>query len=529
MRTLYTNFTDALAHEPRQMLVENGRILEYAPPVPSPDIPTIDLGGRYILPSFIDAHCHILPTGLDLLNLHLGTTRSHEEVLDLVRHRHEEQPDGWLFAVHYDQNRYGGVHLARHDLDRISSTRPIILRHVNGHASVANSAALTAAGVTDSTPDPAGGSFRRDADGRPDGVLFEDAHDLVSNAAPMPTLEEMVHAIMRAGEAMRSLGIMCATDMMTGRFDLLMELEAYRLAAERGCPIHTRLYLQWKPVFGPRAVERAQLDDAIARLDQTSAGKMTSRVSGIKIFADGAIASATAAIYGRYTGQTSTGPLISRNAKAAEHPDREVSGQLIYSPDRLHQMVLTAHEAGYSVATHSIGDYSTDLVMDAYEATGEPQRHRIEHAMLLSDAQIDRLVRLGCSVAFQPEFIMALGHAYLAQLGPERAAKIKRSRSVIDAGIPLSFNSDRPVVAGDPWDGILTASKRPEPFDPSENCTREEAILAYTVEGARVNGDFGTMGELKAGQLADFQLYEEDPLTASRPKPSGTGDVSLTS
>jgi predicted amidohydrolase YtcJ len=313
---------------------------------------------------------------------------------------------------------------------------------------------------------------------------------------------------------MRALGITCASDMMTGRFDLLRELEAYRLAASRGCKIRTRLYMQWSPVFGPKAVDRRELDARISALDPT-----TCRVAGAKIFADGAIGSATAAIYGRYSGEPAQGPVLSRHMRstAGSAPEGvETDGQLIYSPDRLKKMVRVAHDAGYPIAIHSIGDYSTDLVMAAFEAVGDASRHRVEHAMLLSDAQIVRMAELRCFCTMQPEFLLRFGHAYLRQLGPEKRFRLKRARSVIDAGIPLSFNSDRPIVDGDPWDGILTAERRPEGFDQAENVTRLEALRAYTVEGARVNGD-KDMGELRPGQLADFQLYDEDPLIAPRP------------
>jgi predicted amidohydrolase YtcJ len=244
---------------------------------------------------------------------------------------------------------------------------------------------------------------------------------------------------------------------------------------------------------------------------------MGTRIGGIKIFADGAIGSATAAIYGTYTGCTANGPRISRHGRPAQGPDGvEVSGQLIYSPERLADMVRVAHEAGYRVATHTIGDYSTDLVMDAYQATGEAKRHRVEHAMLLSDAQIERLAALGCDVTFQPEFLIRFGHSYRRQLGHERSRDLKRTRSVLDAGIPLGFSSDLPIVRGEPWDGVVAASERPEGFNPKEACTREEAIRLYTEGAARVSGLGDRFGTLDPGQQADFQLLEADPLTTSR-------------
>src|SRR5207253_2957968 len=145
------------------------------------------------------------------------------------------------------------------------------------------------------------------------------------------------------------------------------------------------------------------------------------------------------------------------------------------------------------------------------EQLDSARHHRIEHAMILSDAQIERMAALGCKCTMQPEFLMRCGHSYNRQLGPERAALLKRCRSVLDAGIPLSFNSDRPIVAGDPVAGIRTAVNRPEGFDPSENVTMEEALLAYTSSGAFSNDDAEIMGSLTVGQLADFQVLANNP------------------
>lgn len=448
----------------------------------------VDLGGRWVYPGFVDAHCHILPTGLDLQKLQLGQCQSQQDVLDAVRGAMTSlEPGQWLQAVHYDQNRFvGGAHLDREQLDRISSTIPILLRHVNGHASVANSAALEAAGVDGSTPDPEGGEYHRDASGRLTGLLLEDAHSDVTDKVPHPDLEQMVSAILRACDAMAKLGVTTATDMMTGRWDLATELRAYKLAAERGAPVRLRLMLQWGRVFGARAISRDLLNELVGEMDEDRC-----KVVGIKIFADGAIGSATAAIYGAFN---TTGG----------------DGQLIYKPERLNQMVTTASSAGYPVAIHTIGDRSSDLVMDAFELTEEPSKHRIEHIMMMSDAQIERLASIGCHSTMQPEFLAHFGHVYRAQLGPERASKLKRARSVLDAGIPLSFNSDRPIVQGDPLVGIQMAVQRPEGFDPAENVTYEEAVRAYTEMGAHSNRDVGRYGQLVPGMAADFVVLSAD-------------------
>jgi len=491
---------------PRMLETEGGRVAGFREAgggvglrVPQ----VIDCGGQVLLPKFIDAHCHILPTGLDLLKLDLSACATQEQVLDAVRDR-VASTEGWVLAVQYDQTKYpGGRHITRAELDAISGSRPILLRHYNGHASVANSAALAAAGVNEQTPDPAGGEFGRGVDGLLNGLLLETAHEYVWERTPKVSREEMVTAILAAGEKMADLGIGMAADMMTGRFNLEDEVWAYREAARQGCRIRTRLYVQWREVFGPKGVGLARLRELEASLDDPD----QTRICGIKLFADGAIGSATAAIYGSYSGQEAKSPKVSRHGRKTEAEG--TSGQLIYSPEKLIEMTRTASDAGYQVAIHAIGDYATDLVLDAFEATGCPERHRLEHAMILSDAQIERIQRLNPFVTFQPEFLMRFGHAYRLQLGEERTSLLKRSRSVLDAGIRLSYNSDRPIVPGDPMDGIRTAVRRPAGFDQTENVILHEAVRAYTLAGAEVCGDT-TMGSLAVGELADYQLLSPE-------------------
>ncbi len=503
-------FTDPFTGSRQDMLVSNNRVVYRGLPLDSSPVgyEVQSLLGKFLWPKYVDNHCHVIPTGLNLSKLNLRDCITSDEFLEAIRMRHKSHPDGWLVAVQYDQNRSGGDFLTRTDLDAISGTRPIYVTHANGHAGIANSAALRLAGIDETVKDPSGGKFRRDASGRLDGILLEMAHEQVLAASPQPTIAEMTQAVLDAGQHMASVGIGAATDMMTGAYDMLSELKAYGDAARQGCPVHLRLYLQWKHVFGPRAVAAGVLQEAIEALPRDRV-----KVCGIKIFADGAIASATAAIYGKYSGAEATGPRISRNANgAAEFSNREVSGQLIYSQDRLRKMVLTAHEAGFNVATHAIGDYAADLVMDAYESTGEPGRHRLEHAMILSDGQIERIAKARTRVTFQPEFMVRFGPAYQRQLGPERAARLERARSVLGAGIPLSFSSDQPIVTGDPMVGMRTAVNRPEGFDPAENVTPLEALTLYTSAAAEANGDGETMGSLNPGMWADYLVSESDPL-----------------
>jgi predicted amidohydrolase YtcJ len=446
--------------------------------------------GKVALPGFIDAHCHILPSGLDLLKLDLRECRSKAAVLAAIKEWRPRVAEGhWLHAIQYDQNHWG-KHLTAAEIDEVCADVPVLLRHSNGHASVANSAALKAARITSQTPDPMGGEFVRDLNGAMTGVLLEKAHEVVTSRAPAPTRDEMVAAIIRAGESMARFGITTATDMMTGRWDLGMELEAYRLAAENGCPIRLRLYLQWREVLGDRGMSREQLAPLMAAMDPEFC-----RVLGLKVFADGAIGSATAAIYG-------------------EFKSKGQNGKLIYPETELAAILARIDSAGWRCSVHTIGDRSTDLVMEAFEKTADPGRHRIEHAMILSDSQIERLTRLGSHVTLQPEFLYRFGHAYRAQLDDHVWPELIRVRSLIDAGLSLSFNSDRPIVVGDPWVGICAAARRPDGFSEAEICSIEEGVDLYTRGGAMANFDGEWLGQISPGFGADFQIYDQDALAA---------------
>src|SRR4029077_17489849 len=144
-----TNFRWGFTGENQEMLVREGRVIARGPAGSIADRGSriADLNSKYLLPAFIDAHCHILPTGLDLQKLYLGHFSTKEEILDAVRDTHKTlPPDKWLMAVHYDQTKSAdSEHLALVELDRVTNERPILLRHVSGHASIANSAALRAA------------------------------------------------------------------------------------------------------------------------------------------------------------------------------------------------------------------------------------------------------------------------------------------------------------------------------------------------------------------------------------------------
>lgn len=474
-----TNFT--APGEPDELVIEGPRFVAAR----DPDSPTLDLNGAELLPPRVDAHCHVLPSGLDLLRPDFGDCRTHEEALEKLREAAQDEATGeWLLGRGYDQNHFEGQHLSRHQLDQIVPDRPVLLRHVSGHASVVNSACLKAAGIGPEEPDPQGGTFVRDESGELTGVLLETAHERVYNRTPEPSHEALVQAILRAAESMSGYGIAAAADMMTGYMNLERELLAYREAAEKGARVRIRLYLQWSPLFGPKAVAPERLQDLLDGLDESRLA-----VRGVKLFADGALSSGTAALREPYVyGGT---------------------GQLIYSPTELTRRVQVASAEGWSVAVHAIGDSAADLTLDAFESTEEPSRHRIEHAMMLDDQLIERLAKARCWTVTQPEFLARFGPAYPRHVGPDRTRRIKPHASLLAQGCRLAFSSDRPIVSGDPQVGIHAASHRPEVFDPEENISSRQAEWLYTEAAARALGDHD-IGALSPGHEASFTAVLSD-------------------
>lgn len=468
-----------LDSSPTNLLIENDRVVYRGADDVSAE-ETLNADGRFLLPAFVEPHCHILPAGMDLLRLDLSRFSSREEVLRAVSEAARSVAESdWLQVTHYDANRFAdGKNIEIAELDLATGGVPTILRHSSGHSCLVNSRVVLIGGIADAS-DPSGGTVERDDNGSPTGILNETAMGLAYRHVPKPTKFQMRDAIKMAADHMRSFEITLAADMQTGNISIEDELWAYRAVQDDGCTVKMRLYLDWKAVF----VKNVELADI--KQDERL------RVCGVKLFADGAIGPGTAAIYGAF--------------------DTGKDGQMIYSPEELKRRILMADSAGYAVAVHSIGDRSTDHVLNCFEACAAPSRHRIEHAMLLSDEQIARISRLGHTVTAQPSFLRHFQQGYFRRLG-ERASSLKRLRSILDAKIPLALSSDAPIVPFDPWTGLAVSTNRPGAYSQSENISAKEALFLYTQGAANALGDGDVCGSLAPGQVADYQLLEESPL-----------------
>jgi predicted amidohydrolase YtcJ len=455
----------------------------------------INLNGRVVLPGFNDCHCHLLGMGLVLSQVDIAPDRASDipSLLNLFRN-HGASGDKWIQGRGYDQNRMAERrHPTRQELDTANSDRPIVATHASGHAMAVNSAALHLASIVKNTPDPPGGTIERDPQtGEPTGLLLENAMGLIHKALPKKSQADLVGALGLASRHLAAMGITTASEASAYPEDL----PAFFKAAKSGA-----LTIRCHPFLLAHKLRDGARFPTPDEVCQTCHPNV--HVGTAKIYTDGALSTRTAYL---------REPFID---------NLQNCGTPIWSREELGSLVQGAHDAGWQIAAHAIGDAAIDLCLRAYQealfrSPGLPMRHRIEHAMLLWEDQIGRMASLGLVPVFQPQFIAHFGDAYIAALGEERADRLMPYRSVIQsAGQLLAFSSDLPVVPGKPLDGVRAAVERKTPhgrtLGTTERVTPYEALRAYTYGGAfaaRCEKERGRLGE---GQLADFVILSDDP------------------
>jgi predicted amidohydrolase YtcJ len=453
--------------------------------------PTVDLGGATVLPGFNDAHIHIWKLGL-LLTLQIDVRRAGAVTIplmvDALKDHAARRPDGWILGRGYDEATLAeGRHPTRADLDAVSLERPLAVTRICGHMMVLNSKALELAAINANTPDPAGGVIVRDEHGNPTGLIQENAMALVNRVIPTVTPADLADAILACQRHQLTLGITNATDPLV----MPNHLAVYRqLEAEKRLLVRTNLLAVRRPDGGNETIPLPE-----------KYVSPTLRVDSVKFFADGGLSGATAAVSFPYQ-------------ITGDH------GVLRYDTKELHQLMQEAHDAGYRIGTHAIGDVALEQVIGCYEAIEQAHpmgtRHRIEHFGLPTPEHIQRAARLRVIAVPQTVFLPALGRNFRRYLPEAILAGCYPVRRLRVANITIALSSDAPVVPDDnPLLGAKAAVDRHDhdghPIAPDEAITLQQAIYAYTMGGAIASGDHDTRGSLTPGKHADFVVLARDP------------------
>ena len=454
---------------------------------------TLDLAGRRAVPGFTDSHIHFVNYGLNLERVELTGAAS----LDVVQQRsgaaaRAAAPGEWVRGWGWDHSVWSEPRFPdRHALDDVALHVPVALRRKDGHMTWLNTAALAAASVTATTPDPPGGRIGRDTHGMPDGLLFENAQELVQRVMPAVTSEQAERAARRAQAELHRFGV-TGIHVPEGAF-------AFRAlqALDRSGDLALRVTMM---------LTYDGLDEAIETGLTSGFGGAFLRVGPVKLFVDGSLGSETAAMLAPFERSENLGILTV--------PEPEIE-----------RAVDRAARAGLACAIHAIGDRANRVVLDAFERTREawaPRdlRQRIEHAQVLHPVDVPRFAQVGVIASMQP-IHTTQDMDLVDRLWGERGRYAYAFRSLRDTGARLAFGSDAPVETPDPLAGLYAAVERRRhdgrptgAWYAQERLTVLETLEAYTVGAAYAAGLERCAGRLAPGYWADLTVLTEDVVSA---------------
>ena len=455
-----------------------------------PDTRLIDAKGMMVVPGFIDSHIHFLEGGFGLSSVQLrdATTRD-EFVRRIGEHARSVAPGTWITHGDWDHEQWGGELPRRDWIDAVTPRHPVWVRRLDGHMSLANSAALAAAGVTGDTPDVAGGTIVRDERGEPTGVFKDNAEPLVARAKPKPTIEQEDRALETAMSYVAARGVTSVHHMGTWA-----DLTVFERANATG-RLATRIYAA-VPI------------DTWERLRDTVASRGRGddwlRIGALKGFVDGSLGSHTAAMLQPF--DDAPGDL----------------GLFVNTPDDLYRWTSGADKAGLHVIVHAIGDRAIRTQLDIYQRVAREnerrdRRFRIEHAQHLHPDDVPRFAALGVIPSMQPYHAIDDGRWAERVIGAERAKWTYAFRSLLDAKARVAFGSDWFVAPPTPLEGIYAAVTRrtldganPDGWHPEQRITVEEALRAYTRDAAYASFDEANRGTIASRMLADFVMLDRD-------------------
>ena len=458
----------------------------------------IDGKGLYVMPGLIDSHAHVMEVGFAAMTLDLSDTRSLAEALAKIAAYAKAHPDRpWLLGRGWNQELWPEKRYpTAADLDAIVPGQPVWLERVDGHAGWANSRALSIAGVTAATRDPAGGKIERTTPGgKPAGVLIDNAKALVAKAIPPPRPEDRDYAFATAQGIFFSHGVTATTDMGTS----IEDWQTFRRAGDTG-------RLRMRVMSYALGIDNMVLIGGTGPTPWLYDDRL--RLNGVKLYADGALGSRGASLKLPYS-----------DASTAK-------GLRITSDTALKNLMSRAALDHFQVAVHAIGDEANASVLGAIEdlapTYGGDRRWRIEHAQIVDPADIPRFGRNGIIASMQPVHQTSDRLMAEKRLGPDRLKGAYAWKSIQATGAKLAFGSDAPVEIADPFAGMAAAISRQGPdgepqggWQPQERVTREEAFAAYTAGGAYAGFAEGRFGRLVPGERADFILVDRDPLLSS--------------
>jgi len=459
----------------------------------------VDLHGNTVVPGMTDSHYHLTGVGERELTLNLEGINSLNDFLAKIKERVDRaKPGEWVTGRGWIETFWKPqVFPTRWDLDKVSPDNPVAFTRADGHAIVANSAALKLAGIDKNTASPFGGEIMKDkTTGEPNGMLLDNAQGLLGRVIPESTRANQDEAILAGVKRSIELGWCEIQDAGGPYADVDLMRKLYREGK-----IKLRIY---KAVYGPTPASVKLLSDgaSVGEFD----GRFTLRT--IKVVLDGALGSKGAALLEKYS-------------------DYDTAGFLRFKEEDLSPMFVDALRKGIQVETHAIGDRANRVILDLYEKAlaavppnqrkiREP-RWRVEHAQILSPIDIPRFARLGVIPSMQPSHAIGDLHFAPSRLGLKRLEGAYAWQSLIKAGSIIAGGSDAPVERGEPMIEFYAAVARKdqkgysgEGWHPEQAVSREQALKMFTIWSAYAAFEENLKGSIEVGKLADLTVLSAD-------------------
>ncbi len=462
----------------------------------------VDLKGAFMCPGLIDSHMHLLLLSNKLRRTDIGKARTFAECMDIMAKAAEEKKgtDAWAMGIGFNQDDWTDCNEVptRLDLDKACGDVPAYIERACGHIATLNTKAMELMGMMNEKEGESPYKLRYFEDGTPNGVLCEDTVRLVEEYFPVPTVSEMKELILMGAKYIASKGLVGVhsddLNLVVPVKDMPVILQAYKeLSEAEELPI--RVHQQCRMLNLPM-IEKFCEEYKV----RTKWGKNFT-IGDIKIMGDGSLGAHTAVLRGEY-----------KNAP-------EDHGIPLHDDEELYAMFRVAHDAGYPIVVHVIGDGAMDQVVNGYEIVMNENpkpnmRHGIIHCQIMDEAQQDRFVKLNLLAYAQPVFVRYDSQIVDDCVGSELAKTSYNWRRYIDLGVHMSGGSDCPVEDCDPLANLYYAVTRMgmdgKPWYPENAVTMEEALRMFTIEGAYSAFEEAERGSITIGKYADFTVLDKN-------------------
>ncbi|MBR5309558.1 MAG: amidohydrolase [Oscillospiraceae bacterium] len=471
----------------------------------SEEAKVLDLGGKFMMPSFNDSHMHYLHYVKTKLSVDLWGTNSVMDIVERMKNafEHFDRESGlWLVGEGWNHDYFTDGEKrfpTAKDLDEISLEHPVLIMRACYHIGVLNSKAMEIMGLDSEKAKELGAFCETDENGKPNGVIKENYFDEVKSKLPYPDLSILIKMMLECQNDLFEQGI---TAVQSDDMKYAPEGRAYEMIDElKKASIDGRLLVHYAEQALSQTKE--EVDDWFCH-EHYKMREGSFKVSCLKVISDGSLGARTA-----YQGMP-----------YADDPKTE--GIAIYTQDELDYYILEAQKRNTPAAIHAIGTGAMEMCLNAIEnaKNAYPEyspRHAIVHCQITTKEQVERLARLDIIALTQPVFIDYDMHIVYDRVGKELAETSYAWKDYLELGVHEAFGTDCPVENFKPMRGIYCAVTRNDckgagPYLPNQAVSVYDALYAYTAEGAYVSGDEDIRGKIKDGMEADFIVLDKNLL-----------------